>query len=340
MKILVTGGAGFIGSNFIKYVLDAEPDVEIINCDLLTYAGNLANLEDIADSYRYRFYKGDVADCDFLKSVFENESPDAVVHFAAESHVDRSLEDAGVFVRTNVLGTQNILDCVGSFGTGRMVHISTDEVYGTLPDLDAPPFTEETPLAPRNPYSASKAAADHLVMAAHLTHGLPVIITRGGNNYGPYQFPEKLVPLFITNLMEGKNVPLYGEGLNVRDWIHVRDHCRAIHLVLKNGAPGEVYNIGPGDAEPVTNIRITMMILKLMGMGEEMIRKVADRPGHDFRYALDTSKIERELGYSAEIPLEEGLRQTVEWYKANEPWWRAIKSGEYMDYYDRMYAGR
>jgi dTDP-glucose 4,6-dehydratase len=340
MRILVTGGAGFIGSNFIRLALADEAEPQIYNFDLLTYAGNLANLTDIADSPRYRFVKGDIADRDAAKRVFDEWKPEYVVHFAAESHVDRALEDAGVFVRTNVLGTQNLLECARRFEIKRMLHVSTDEVYGALPDMDAPPFTEDTPLAPRNPYSASKAAADHLVMAAYHTHKLPVVITRSGNNYGPYQFPEKLIPLFITNLMEGKQVPLYGEGLNVRDWIHVRDNCRAIFLALKRGTDGQVYNIGPGESEPVTNLRITMKLLELMGAGAEMIRRVADRLGHDFRYALDTSKIERELGFKAGIPLDDGLRDTVEWYKENEAWWRAIKTGEYLDYYERMYGKR
>lgn len=340
MRILVTGGAGFIGSNFIRLALADETEPQILNFDLLTYAGNLANLTDIADSPRYRFVKGDIADRDAAKRVFDEWKPEYVVHFAAESHVDRSLEDAGVFVRTNVLGTQNLLECARHYDVKRMLHVSTDEVYGALPDMDAPPFTEDTPLAPRNPYSASKAAADHLVMAAYHTHKLPVVITRSGNNYGPYQFPEKLIPLFITNLMEGKQVPLYGEGLNVRDWIHVRDNCRAIFLALKRGTDGQVYNIGPGESEPVTNLRITMKLLELMGAGAEMIRRVADRLGHDFRYALDTSKIERELGFKAGIPLDDGLRDTVEWYKANGAWWRAIKTGEYLDYYERMYGKR
>jgi dTDP-glucose 4,6-dehydratase len=340
MRVLVTGGAGFIGSNFIRYVLETAPGVSLLNFDLLTYAGNLANLTGFADKPNYTFARGDVADRDALKTVFEHFSPEYIVHFAAESHVDRSIEDAGVFVRTNVLGTQNLLECARHFNVEKLVHISTDEVYGALPDMDAPAFTELTPLAPRNPYSASKAAADHLVMAAHLTHGLPVVITRGGNNYGPYQFPEKLIPLFITNLMEGKQVPLYGEGLNVRDWIHVRDHCRAIFAVLERGRAGEVYNIGPGDGEPVTNLKLTLTLLKLMSCGEEMIRRVADRPGHDFRYALDTSKIETEIGFKADTPLESGLAETVEWYKTNEHWWRSIKSGDYLEYYERMYKSK
>ncbi len=339
MRLLVTGGAGFIGSNFIRLALSGG-EYEIANFDALTYAGNLANLSGVEKNPAYSFIKGDVAERDDLKRAFELFKPDAVVHFAAESHVDRSLEDAGAFVRTNVLGTQNVIECVRHFGLGKMVHVSTDEVYGALADVSALPFTEDSPLAPRNPYSASKAGADHLAMAAFVSLGTPVVITRSGNNYGPYQFPEKLIPLFVTNLIEGKKVPLYGDGQNVRDWIFVDDHCRALIAALEKGRPGEVYNIGPGEGEPVTNLRITAAILELMGMGEEMIERVKDRPGHDFRYALDTSKIERELRFKPSVSLEEGLAATVEWYKSNEKWWREIKSGEYLKYYRRMYEER
>lgn len=339
MRLLVTGGAGFIGSNFIRLALGGG-EYEITNFDVLTYAGNLANLSDVEKNPAYSFIKGDVAERDELRRAFELFKPDTVVHFAAESHVDRSLEDAGAFVRTNVLGTQNVVECVRHFGCEKMVHVSTDEVYGALADVNAPPFTEDSPLAPRNPYSASKAGADHLAMAAFVSLGTPVVITRSGNNYGPYQFPEKLIPLFVTNLLEGKKVPLYGEGQNVRDWIYVDDHCRALIAALEMGTPGEVYNIGPGDGEPVTNLRITRAILELMGMGEEMIERVKDRPGHDFRYALDTSKIESKLGCKPQVSLEDGLAATVEWYRANEKWWREIKSGEYLEYYKRMYEER
>ncbi|MEP0813726.1 MAG: dTDP-glucose 4,6-dehydratase [bacterium] len=337
MHIFVTGGAGFIGSNFVRMLAASRPECRITNFDLLTYAGNLANLEGIAESKSYRFVKGDVAERESLAAALGADLPDAIVHFAAESHVDRSLLDSGIFVRTNVLGTLNILECARHYGISKIVHVSTDEVYGSLSDMDAPPFSESSPLNPRNPYSASKAGADHLAKAFFVSHGTPVVVTRSGNNYGPYQFPEKLIPLFITNLFEGKNVPLYGDGKNVRDWIHVSDHCRALLAVLDSGRPGEVYNIGPGAGGQVSNLEIARKILAALGYSEEMIKFVPDRPGHDFRYALDTSKIYSELGFAPSIGLDEGIADTVEWYRKNEAWWKAVRSGEYREYYAKMY---
>ena len=339
MHVFVTGGAGFIGSNFIRFVFEADPAVRVTNFDLLTYAGNPANLEGVSEGENYRFFHGDVADRNALADAIKPDLPDAIVHFAAESHVDRSLEDAGIFVRTNVLGTQNVIECVRHFEIKKLIHVSTDEVYGALPDVKAPPFTESSPLAPRNPYSASKAAADHLALAAHISLGAPIVITRSGNNYGPFQFPEKLIPLAVTNLLEGRPVPVYGRGENVRDWVHVRDHCRALWLALERGVPGEVYNIGPGACDCVRNIDLVRTILSAMGLGEDKIKFVTDRPGHDFRYALDVTKAKRELGFEAEIPLADGIAGTVRWYRENEQWWRDIRSGEYMNYYEKMYPG-
>ena len=339
VHIFVTGGAGFIGSNFIRLAFETLPGARVTNFDLLTYAGNPANLSDISDRGGYRFVKGDVADRDALSLAISADKPDAIVHFAAESHVDRSLADAGIFVRTNVLGTENVIECVRHFDIEKLLHISTAEAYGALPDACAPPFMEDSPLKPRNPYSASKAGADHLAAAAYLSHGLPVVITRSGNNYGPYQFPEKFVPLAITNLLEGKPIPVYGEGKNVRDWIHVRDHCRALILALLDAAPGSVYNVGPGGGKAVSNMEIARMILAEMDCGDDMIKFVPDRPGHDFRYALDVSEINNKLGFEAEIGLAEGISETVKWYRENKKWWREIRSGEYLKYYEKMYPG-
>lgn len=339
VHIFVTGGAGFIGSNFLRFACETDPSVRVTNFDLLTYAGNLANLDDVSALPGYRFIKGDVAERREIADAIKAGIPDAIVHFAAESHVDRSLEDAGAFVRTNVLGTANVIECVRHFNIGRLVHVSTDEVYGALPDAAAAPFTESSPLAPRNPYSASKAAADHLATAAFISHGLPIVTTRSGNNYGPFQFPEKFIPLAITNLLEGKPIPIYGEGKNVRDWIHVRDHCRALWLALRHGKPGEVYNIGPAGGACISNIEIARTILAEMDMGDEMIKFVADRPGHDFRYALDVSKARKELGFEAYVQLSDGIVETVQWYRENEKWWRDIRSGDYVKYYEKMYPG-
>jgi len=319
MKILVTGGCGFIGSNFIRYMLRKYPDLEIVNLDALTYAGNTENLREIENEARYRFVHGRVEDAERLEEALEGV--EAVVHFAAESHVDRSILDAAPFIKTNVLGTQVLLNSALKHGIIRFVHISTDEVYGALGEEGV--FKETDPFRPRSPYAASKAAADLFVQAYFTTYGLPVCIARPSNNYGPYQFPEKLIPLMITNLIEGKKVPVYGQGLNVRDWLFVEDNCQAIDLILEKGKPGEAYNIG-GKCEK-HNIEVVREVLKVMGKSEEMIEFVPDRPGHDFRYALDNAKIESELGWNPATSFEEGIRRTVEWYMNNPHWWKPLK---------------
>jgi dTDP-glucose 4,6-dehydratase len=333
-SILVTGGCGFIGSNFIHYLLDAEPEAVVVNFDCLTYAGNLANLADLANHPRYRFVKGDITDRDAVHAAVKSHGVLSIVHFAAESHVDRSIHDSGPFVRTNVLGTQTLLDVARAFNVQKFVHVSTDEVYGSLGDTGF--FTEETPLAPNSPYAASKAASDLLVRSYVHTFHLPAIITRCSNNYGPYQFPEKLIPLFISNLLRDESVPVYGDGLNVRDWIHVRDHCAGIHRVWQAGRVGEVYNIG-GRCER-TNLQLTHALLEAVGKPASLIRYVKDRPGHDRRYAIDCSKIERELGWKPAIPFEQGLRDTVAWYRAHADWVAAIRTGEYLKYYAKQYG--
>jgi dTDP-glucose 4,6-dehydratase len=319
MKILVTGGCGFIGSNFIRYMLRKYPDLEIVNLDALTYAGNTENLREIENEARYRFVHGRVEDAERLEEALEGV--EAVVHFAAESHVDRSILDAAPFIKTNVLGTQVLLNSALKHGIKKFVHISTDEVYGALGEEGV--FKETDPFRPRSPYAASKAAADLLVQAYFTTYGLPVCIARPSNNYGPYQFPEKLIPLMITNLIEGKKVPVYGQGLNVRDWLFVEDNCQAIDLILEKGKPGEAYNIG-GKCEK-HNIEVVREVLKVMGKSEEMVEFVPDRPGHDFRYALDNTKIESELGWNPATSFEEGIRRTVEWYTNNPHWWKPLK---------------
>jgi dTDP-glucose 4,6-dehydratase len=331
--LFVTGGCGFIGSNFVRYVLESEPDTSVLNFDALTYAGNPANLDDLRDHPRYRFVKGDVTDRDAVRAALA-PGAQAVIHFAAESHVDRSILDSGPFVRTNVLGTQVLLDAAREARVERFVHVSTDEVYGSLGETGY--FTEDTPLAPNSPYAASKAASDLLVRAYHHTFGLPAIITRCSNNYGPYQFPEKLLPLFITNLMRDEPVPVYGDGLNVRDWIHVRDHCAAVAAVWRRGRPGEVYNIG-GRSEK-TNLELTHALLDLLGKPRTLIRYVADRPGHDRRYAIDCAKIERELGWRPGVTFEQGLRDTIAWYQTNKAWVEQVRSGEYRTYYQKQYG--
>lgn len=330
--VLVTGGCGFIGSNFIRYLLQSDPEVRVTNLDKLTYAGNLANLRDLAEHPRYRFVRGDITDRELVRSVVPGV--EVVINFAAESHVDRSIHDSGPFLRTNVLGTQTLLDAVREFQIPRFVQISTDEVYGSLGPTGY--FTEETPLAPNSPYSASKAAADLLVRSYHHTFGVPAVITRCSNNYGPYQFPEKLIPLFITNLLNDQPVPVYGTGANVRDWIHVLDHCRAIDLVWRHGRVGEVYNIG-GECER-TNLQITHALLEALGKPTSLIRFVKDRPGHDLRYAIDCTKIKRELGWRPQIPFEDGLRETIRWYQSHLDWVAAIRTGEYLRYYEKQYG--
>ncbi|MCL0103004.1 dTDP-glucose 4,6-dehydratase [Dehalococcoidia bacterium] len=326
MKILVTGGAGFIGSNFVCYILREHPDWEVTNLDKLTYAGNLENLGDVEGNPGYHFVKGDITDRELVDKLL-GQGFNVVVNFAAESHVDRSILDSSPFIRTNVQGTQVLLEGARQHKVKLFPQVSTDEVYGSL---GAPgKFTEESPLLPNSPYAASKAAADCLCRAYYHTYGLPVVITRCSNNYGPFQFPEKLIPLVITNALEGKEIPVYGDGLNVRDWIHVEDHCRALDVIIQQGKPGEIYNIG-GNCEE-TNLELVHCILAIMAKPHSLITFVADRPGHDRRYALETSKIERELGWSPAILFGEGLRGTVQWYIQNQSWWQRIKSGEYVE---------
>ena len=339
MKLLVTGGAGFIGANFIFHMLDAHPDDEIVCLDALTYAGNLETLEPAADNPNFTFVKADVADREAVYGIFEKEKPDVVVNFAAESHVDRSIEDPGVFLRTNIIGTQVLMDACNKFGISRFHQVGTDEVYGDLP-LDRPDlfFTEDTPITASSPYSASKASADLLAMAYHRTYGLPVTISRCSNNYGPYQFPEKLIPLMIANALADKELPVYGTGENVRDWLYVKDHCRAIDMILQNGRVGEVYNIGGHNEK--NNLQVVKIILEKLGKPESLIRFVTDRKGHDLRYAIDPAKIHKELGWLPETKFEDGIRKTIDWYLDNKPWWENIISGEYRDYYEKMYANR
>jgi dTDP-glucose 4,6-dehydratase len=334
MRILVAGGAGFIGSNFIRYILGAHADASVVNVDKLTYAGNLANLADVAGDPRYRFHRADICDAAEVARIFAEEKPGAVVNFAAETHVDRSIDDPALFLRTNILGTQVLLDAARKAKVARYLQISTDEVYGSLGATGQ--FSEESPLAPNSPYAASKTSADLLVRAYGETFGLPVLVTRCSNNYGPYQFPEKLIPFFVTLLHEGKPVPVYGDGMNVRDWIHVEDHSRAVDAVLRRGRPGEIYNVGGGNER--TNIEITKLLIAAMGKDERSMKFVPDRPGHDRRYAIDDAKIRAELGVVPRVPFEEGLRATVRWYIDNEPWWRAVQSGEYQSFYDRWYV--
>ena len=334
MKILVTGGCGFIGSNFIKQMLLKHP-YHIFNFDKLTYAGNLENLKDIEDNPNYTFVKGDIADKDDVAGVFKN-GIDMVVNFAAESHVDRSILDPDAFVKTNISGTFNLLEEARHQGVKRFMQISTDEVYGSLGKEGK--FRENTPLSPNSPYSASKTSADLLAMAYFKTYGTPVVITRCSNNYGPYQFPEKLIPLIISNALHDQELPVYGDGMNVRDWIHVSDHCEAIDTVLHKGEPGNVYNVG-GENER-TNIEIVTLILNILGKPESLIRYVKDRPGHDRRYAIDSTKIKNLLNYEPKMSFRKGMEETVAWYVENRPWWERIKSGEYLEYYDRMYKNR
>ncbi|MFZ2187919.1 MAG: dTDP-glucose 4,6-dehydratase [Candidatus Moraniibacteriota bacterium] len=334
MKLLVTGGAGFIGSNFIRHILKKYPDYQVVNLDALTYAGNLENLQAWESDARYRFVKGSVTDAALAEPLVA--ASDIVVHFAAESHVDRSIAEPDVFIDTNIRGTFVLLEAARKHGK-RFHHISTDEVFGALGADDAP-FDEATPYDPRSPYSASKAASDHLVRAYFHTYGLPITISNCSNNYGPYHFPEKLIPLAITNLLEGKKVPVYGDGLQVRDWLYVEDHCKAIDLILHQGKLGETYCIGGGSERE--NIWIVKKILTLLGKDESMIEYVKDRAGHDRRYAINYSKIERELGWKLEVTLEEGLQKTVEWFKENEAWWKNVKSGAYQKYYAKQYGKR
>lgn len=339
MKILVTGAAGFIGSNFVFHMRKAHPEYDIIALDSLTYAGNLETLAPVMEEDHFTFVRCDITDREGVRKVFEEHHPDVVVNFAAESHVDRSIEDPGVFLRTNILGTQVLMDACREFGIRRFHQVGTDEVYGDLP-LDRPDlfFTEDLPLQASSPYSASKASADLLTMAYHRTYGLPVTISRCSNNYGPYQFPEKLIPLMIANALADKPLPVYGTGENVRDWLYVEDHCRAIDMILENGKVGEVYNIGGHNER--SNLDVVKTILKQLGKPESLITFVGDRKGHDLRYAIDPSKIHGELGWMPETKFDDGIRQTIDWYLNNESWWKNIISGDYMEYYEKMYGNR
>ncbi len=342
MRMLVTGGAGFIGSNFVRWIFEREGKSfgpqRIVVLDALTYAGNLANLEGLEGNYDYRFVRGDIRDHEFVTELMREERIDTIVNFAAESHVDRSILDPLAFVRTNVEGTQVLLNAGMECSVKRYLQISTDEVYGSLGPEGR--FTETTPLDPSSAYSASKAAADLLVLAMNRTHGFPSMVTRCSNNYGPFQFPEKLIPLFVTNALADKPLPLYGDGKNVRSWLHVDDHSRAIMMVLSGGKPGEVYNIGGAPESEKENREVTATILKLLGKPDDLIRRVEDRKGHDRRYAVDYSKINRELGWTPAITFDAGIRDTVEWYVKHRTWWESVKTGEYQDFYERYYGNR
>jgi dTDP-glucose 4,6-dehydratase len=335
MKILVTGGAGFIGSNFVLYILKHYPSYEVINLDLLTYAGNLENLHSIANDTNYTFVKGSINDKLLVEKLFQ-QGIEVVVNFAAESHVDRSILEPEVFVMTNVVGTQVLLDLSKKYNIRKFVQVSTDEVYGSLGATGL--FTEETSLAPNSPYSASKAGSDLLVRAYHETFGLPMNITRCSNNYGPYQFPEKLIPLIIANALNDKELPVYGDGMNIRDWLYVEDHCSAIDLVMHKGINGEVYNVGGNNER--TNLQIVQTILKKLGKPDSLIQYVKDRPGHDRRYGIDASKITEQLGWSPQSPFESGITKTIEWYLSNQEWWSRIQSGDYQEYYAIQYGTR
>ena len=337
MKILVTGGAGFIGGNFVHFMLKEHPQDDILCVDALTYAGNMETLAPVMDNPHFKFIKADIADREAIYRIFEQEKPEIVVNFAAESHVDRSIENPSIFLQTNVMGTQVLLDACRKYGIQRYHQVSTDEVYGDLP-LDRPDlfFTEETPIHTSSPYSASKASADLLVQAYHRTFGVPVTISRCSNNYGPYHFPEKLIPLMIANVLNDKPLPVYGDGKNVRDWLYVEDHCRAIDLIIHNGRVGEVYNVGGHNEK--TNLEVVQLIIAALGKGE--IKFVRDRAGHDRRYAIDPIKIHNELGWLPQTKFEDGIQKTIQWYLDNKSWWENIISGEYQKYYERMYGNR
>lgn len=339
MKVLVTGGAGFIGANFVFYMMDKHPDYHIVCLDALTYCGNLKTLEPVIDKENFKFVKGDITDRELVFNLFQEENFDVVVNFAAESHVDRSIEDPGVFLKTNILGTQTLMDASREYSVKRFHQVGTDEVYGDLP-LDRPDlfFTEDMPLTASSPYSASKASADLLVMAYHRTYGLPVTISRCSNNYGPYQFPEKLIPLMIKNALADESLPVYGTGENVRDWLYVEDHCKAIDMIIHNGKIGEVYNIGGHNEK--SNLDVVKTILKQIGKPESLITYVGDRKGHDLRYAIDPAKIHAELGWLPDTKFDDGIRQTIQWYLDNREWWEDIIKGDYQDYYEKMYANR
>ncbi len=337
MNILVTGGAGFIGGNFVHHMVNKYPDDMIINLDLLTYAGNLETLKPVENKKNYKFIRGDIADREFIMELFAKEKPDIVVNFAAESHVDRSIKDPGIFVRTNVQGTTVLLDACREYGIKRYHQVSTDEVYGDLP-LDRPDlfFTEQTPLHTSSPYSSSKASADLFVLAYQRTYGMNVTISRCSNNYGPYHFPEKLIPLIISRALADEKLPVYGKGENVRDWLHVSDHCQAIDLIIHKGKSGEVYNVGGHNEK--TNLEVVKTILKALDKPESLIEFVTDRPGHDLRYAIDPTKLETELGWKPQYTFETGIKQTIDWYLNNKEWWENIINGEYAKYFDKMYG--
>jgi dTDP-glucose 4,6-dehydratase len=335
LKLLVTGGAGFIGSNFIRNALTTRRDIHIVNFDKLSYAGNPESLNDLASDPRYDFVRGDISDSADVAEVFKRKF-DALINFAAETHVDRSIEDASPFVRTNIAGTQCLLEASRGAGLPRFIHISTDEVYGSAPAGTS--FTETTILDPRSPYAASKASADHFVTAYANTYGVSAIILRCTNNYGPFQFPEKLIPLMIANAQEDRSLPIYGDGMQERDWLFVEDYCRTIILALEKGKTGEVYNVSAGDPQP--NLKVVRTILKYLGKPESLMQYVKDRPGHDRRYALDSSKIRRELGWQPQVSFEEGIRRTIDWYRSNSSWLEHARSGEYRNYYDRHYTNR
>lgn len=339
MTIIVTGGAGFIGSNFVFHMLQAHPDYRIVCLDKLTYAGNLSTLEPVLQQDNFRFVKADICDRQAVDKLFQEEKPDIVVNFAAESHVDRSIENPGIFLETNIMGTAVLMDACRKYGIQRYHQVSTDEVYGDLP-LDSPDlfFTEETPLHTSSPYSSSKASADLLVMAYYRTYGLPVTISRCSNNYGPYHFPEKLIPLMIANALADKPLPVYGNGENVRDWLYVEDHCRAIDLIIHNGKVGEVYNVGGHNEK--RNIDIVRIICQELGKPESLIVHVEDRKGHDRRYAIDPAKIHRELGWLPETKFEDGIKKTIKWYLEHKKWWQDIINGEYQAYYAKMYGSK
>jgi dTDP-glucose 4,6-dehydratase len=331
MKILVTGGAGFMGSNFIKHILKKHPDWQVVNLDKLTYAGNLENLKEIEKNGGYSFVKGDIANASDIKKAI-GEGVDKIINYAAETHVDRSILDPEAFIRTDVFGTYNLLETVREYNVAQYIQISTDEVFGSIKNGS---FDEESPFAPNSPYAASKAGGDHLCRAYFKTYNLPIVVTHSCNFYGPNQYPEKLIPLFVTNLLENKKVPVYGQGQQVREWIFTEDHCRAIEFILEKGESGQVYNIGSGVEK--TNLEITKFILSELGFGDEMIEYVKDRPGHDWRYSINSKKL-RGLGWQEEVNFEEGLRRTINWYKENGEWWKRIKSGKYLEYYKKQYG--
>lgn len=335
-NVLITGGAGFIGSNFVRYMLEKRPEYGVVNLDKLTYAGNLENLEDVEDSPKYHFVRGNICERDLIESIIKKYEIDAIINFAAESHVDRSIVGPAIFIETNVSGTNVLLQTARDFKIERFIQVSTDEVYGSLGP--AGKFTEQSPLHPNSPYAASKASADLLALAYHHTFGTPVIITRCSNNYGPFQFPEKLIPLMIVNALNNKPLPVYGDGQNVRDWLHVWDHCIAIDRILHKGKPGEVYNIG-GNNE-WKNIDLVRLLLSILEKSEDLVTFVKDRLGHDRRYSIDASKIQRELGWAPARTFEQGLKETVEWYLLHQEWWKRILRGEYMEYYRKMYEER